>query len=191
MLWASKENQAIDKQLNQLYNKQQIGSANLQYNTDLAMKAFDFKVDQNKTAQSQAFEAAKLQAQQDFTVRQDERNFSQQKELGAIQNKYQESRDVMNYTQDLQKLGITDAMQTRRDKLNNTQQIELTRIQNQYKDSSDVRNYNQEIDKLKFQYANDPENITKNLENQANSGTLGIMGNGKITGYGGEYDGFK
>ena len=168
MLWASKENQAIDKQLNQLYNKQQIGTANLKYNTDLAMKAFDFKIDQNKTAQSQAFEAAKLQAQQEFTIRQDERNFSQQKEFAGIQNKYQESRDVMNYKQDLQKLGITDAMQTRRDELNNTQQLELTRIQNKYKDAADVRNYNQDIDKLKFQFANDPENIKKNLENQAN-----------------------
>jgi len=191
MLLAAKENESIDNELTKLYSRQKVGSANLQYNTNLAMKAFDYKIDQNQKAQSQAFEAAKLQAQQFFTIQQGEKSFSQQKELAGIQNKYQESRDVMNYKQDLQKLGITDAMQTRRDELNNTQQLELTRIQNQYKNSTDVRNYEQDLKKLEFQYANDPENIKKNLENQANTGTLGIMGNGKITGYGGEYDGFK
>lgn len=120
---------------------------------------------------------------------QDERNFAQQKELATFQNTlateskkldyaYQNSRDVQNFKQDLQKMGITDALAINRDKLNFAQQKELASIQNKYQNSRDVQNYAQDIGKLQFAYQNDPSNIAKNMENMSNLPSAPVTASG-------------
>lgn len=175
LLWASKENEAVDKRLNQLYDKQSVGSANLKYQTDLAMKAFDYKVQQQRDAQSMAFDLAKIKNAQEFQISQDERNYRQQVQFAGIQNQYQNSRDVKAYKRDLQKIRITDVMQTNRDKLNFSQQKELAAIQNKYQTSRDVQSYENDISKIRFQYENDPEKIAKQIENSQNNGVLSVL----------------
>ncbi len=53
-------------------------------------------------------------------INRDKLNFDQQKEFAAIQNKYQNSRDVQNYAQDINKL----AFQYNNDPSNVAKQIE-------------------------------------------------------------------
>lgn len=121
--------------------------------------------------------------------RADERNFAQQKELATFQNAlateskkldyaYQNSRDVQNFKQDLQKMGITDIMQTNRDKLNFDQQKELASIQNRYQNSRDVQNYVQDLNKMQFQYENDPSNVAKQIENMSNLPSAPVTASG-------------
>lgn len=193
LLQSNQENEGINDELNQLYNKQGSLKANVDYATNLAEKMFGYKIAQNQE---------RVKAEQD--IASEDRQFGRQKEIALFQqklsneskridNEYQNSRDVMNFKQDLYKMGISDEMQTGRDKMNFEQQKQLASIQNKYQSSRDVQNYNQEINKLKYTYENSPENIAKNIENtkNQNTGYLSILGNGKVTGYGGAYDGFK
>jgi len=133
-------------------------SADLKYETDLQKNEFDLIVKQKeeeaanaKEARAYQFQAAQQMQNQAFQKQQNERNFAQQKEFANIQDKYQQSRDVLNYKQDLQKLGITDAMQTNRDLMNFEQQKQFAAIQNKYQNSRDVQGFNQDMSKLQYQ----------------------------------------
>lgn len=70
ILEANRENEGINDELNQLYNKQSSLKANVDYATNLAEKMFGYKIEQNKekVAQEQA-------------LAQEQRQFTRQKEL--------------------------------------------------------------------------------------------------------------
>lgn len=74
MLLANQQNEAIDKNLNQLYDKQANLNSNLTYRTNIAEKAFDYKIEQDKLDRAEASQIA-----------QEERQFERQKELATFQ----------------------------------------------------------------------------------------------------------
>jgi hypothetical protein len=87
--------------LNRTYSNQ---LAELQYYSGIVKEDYETQKEERKA-----------QAAQDFQVQRDERNFAQQQELATFQNKlateskkldyaYQDSRDVQNFKQDLQKI---------------------------------------------------------------------------------------
>lgn len=167
-LLAKRETEWYDDEYNNLIDTLNVNSADLRYKTSLLEKEFDYEVKQAQTEEERAYQA-----------QQQEQQFAKQKELAQFQNAlameskkldyaYQNSRDVQNFKQDLQKMGITDIMQTNRDKLNFEQQKELASIQNKYQNSRDVQNYVQDLNKMQFQYENDPSNIAKQMENMSN-----------------------
>lgn len=177
---AAEQNWPINDQLTQLRNQRALDASNLDYKTNIAQKMFDYKIDQAKTEaattaqrenilQQQAFQVSQTRQAQQFSALQNERNFTQQKEIADIQNKYQTSRDVQNYKQDLTKIGIQNVLSIDKDKLNFEQQKQLTAIQNKYQDSRDVATFNRDIAKMQFSYENDPDKIAKANENVISS----------------------
>lgn len=74
ILLANQENEGINDELNQLYNKQGALKANVDYATNLAEKMFGYKIAQNQEA---------VKAQQD--IASEERQFGRQKELAQFQ----------------------------------------------------------------------------------------------------------
>lgn len=74
MLLANQQNEAIDKNLNQLYDRQANQNANLTYRTNIAEKAFDYKIEQDKLDRAEASQIA-----------QENRAFERQKQLATFQ----------------------------------------------------------------------------------------------------------
>ena len=70
ILHANQQNEGINDELNQLYNKQSSLKANVDYAQNLALKMFDYKIDQNKE---------RVKAEQD--IAQEERQFKKQKDI--------------------------------------------------------------------------------------------------------------
>lgn len=89
-LLANQQNEAIDEELDKLYNKQSVGTANLNYQTGLAEKMFDYKVKQAETERQSA-----------ETKAASETAFQRSKELADYQSQLALTTDQAKFEQGL------------------------------------------------------------------------------------------
>lgn len=85
---ANEQQRPINDQLNLLYNKSNILSSNLQYQTDLAEKMYDYQNKQEITQQSQNFQMWLQKQGQQFTAGQTQISQQFQKDLFNLQQQF-------------------------------------------------------------------------------------------------------
>lgn len=157
ILLANKTNEAINDEIRWLQFDISELSSNIQFQTNMADK--DYTNLQNKQDRQDkldaekrgyAFDMINTAQQQDFQTKQAETQFNRSLYAQELQNKYQDSKDVQNFNQELKKMWIQNAYNIDTNKLNFEQQKQLTALQNKYSNSKDVQNYNQELAKMKY-----------------------------------------
>lgn len=91
MLLANQQNEAIDKNLNQLYDRQANQNANLTYKTNIAEKAFDYKIDQDKLDRAEASQIASETRQ--FERQKDLAKYSQELALDTSKKEFEQKME--------------------------------------------------------------------------------------------------
>jgi len=200
MVLASQQNEDLYNQVKTLQNDISELSSNVQFQTILAEKEYsslekqkekEAQIEQEKRwymfnylqweqnyqrwleaeTRQRDYQLEDIKTQQDFTTQQSDTQFNRSLYTQELQNKYQDSKDIQNYNQDLQKMWISNAMAIDMNNLNFKQQKELNAINQKYNQSQDVQNYNRDIAKMKYsndlwtQTTKDLETFKYNLEN--------------------------
>jgi len=160
---AARETEPLNERLNTLNDSMAILGSEIKQETEFAQKEFDiFREEQQaqqakqaqlqqllgnlaisdyQTTRSQQFDVAKMQMGQEY-----------QKEQMAIQNKYETDRDVNNFVQDLQKIGIQNEFDFQKALQNQGFQKELLALNQKYENSRSVRDFQNDITKMGLQF---------------------------------------
>lgn len=162
---AARESKPINDQINTLNDSLATLGADIKFKTDLATQEFGFYT---KDQEAKAAKAAKLQdLLGNLAISEYQTGKAQAFDLQKmeIQNKYQTDRDVQNYVQDLQKMGIANAYDLQNKATDREFQKELLALNQKYENSRSVRDFNNDLTKIGFQYRLQEQGKALDLKN--------------------------